>query len=255
MKSSAHAVQVLSGLSSPPIVFKTPRTKQPSETNVLKRFEFRIGVCEFLCLPSLYHLYFQFLLRSQSLQLSIAEAPQNIDRGKDDVDGSVDSEQFVTVCQNGLIADTQKDCNVDEFFETHPSSSSGCVDEFLADPGGADCGNSVYSDTPGSKNPNNASKFSQGCSKETMLELDDRNGVGRDVGTEQAETDIHGEPKVDAKSVGIVEKEMDGEWSSYECLNIKTNLHVGPLKDCQNSPAQAQVTIPSFLIQMGKFWN
>ncbi|PON57904.1 Lin-54-like protein [Parasponia andersonii] len=219
---STHVAQI-SGFNSPPIVFKSPRTKQHRETNVLKR--------------------------SQCLQLSFTETSQNVDRGNKCI---VDPGQSTTLCQQGLIIETQKD-EVDEIFETHPCSSSGCIDEFLADLEDEECENS-YSATPSLKHSNDALGSLQSASnnsKETTLKFGDKNGMEPDAGTElevllvsleQAKKDIQGEPKSDAEPIKIEEEKKDSEWQSNECPNIRIGVHVGHASKkhkCLDSLAQS----------------
>lgn len=182
------------------------------------------------------------------MQLSVTEASENVDRGKKCVGGPVDSGQSVALCQSRVITETQKDCEVNEVFETHPCSSSGCIDEFLADLEEVDCENS-YSTTP-SLHSNDAVVSSQHGSdnaKETILVVDDKNGTGTDAGTElevllvsskQAKTNIQGEPNSDAEPTKIEEGKKDCERPSNECPNIKNGLHVGHAcgkQDCLSS--------------------
>lgn len=179
------------------------------------------------------------------MQLSITEASQNVDSGKKCADGLVDSAQCPNLSQTGLITETQKDCEVNEFSETHPCSSSGCIDEFLADLEEVDCENS-YSANDALK----SSRSGSNNSKEAILTFDDKNGVGTDAGTElevllvsseQAERDIPGEPKSDADPIKIEEKRKDSKWPSNESPIIKIGLHVGHAskkQDCVHSLAQ-----------------
>ncbi|XWS70850.1 hypothetical protein CRYUN_Cryun03dG0084500 [Craigia yunnanensis] len=50
----------------------------------------------------------------------------------------------VSELQQGLVADIKKEDDTKDSMSVQPSSSSGCVDEYLADPVEADCANSAF---------------------------------------------------------------------------------------------------------------
>ncbi|KAM1022740.1 hypothetical protein ACFX2I_043634 [Malus domestica] len=110
---ASHAAQGFPGLSSPPLVFTSPRINTLRETSFLKR--------------------------PQYPQLSSAEKPKAQDEAKKFVDGPVDSKKHITQLQMGSITDSQ-DCET--------NSSSEGVDEYLADPMEMDCTNSAQSVNP-----------------------------------------------------------------------------------------------------------
>ncbi|KAM0968815.1 hypothetical protein ACFX13_017414 [Malus domestica] len=120
---ASHAVQGFPGLSSPPLVFTSPRINTLRETSFLKR--------------------------PQYPRLSSVEKTKSHDEARKFVDGTVDSRKHITQLQMGLITDTQ-DCET--------NSSSEGVDEYLADPMEMDSTNSCQSVNPCLKESINASE-------------------------------------------------------------------------------------------------
>ncbi|XWS27203.1 hypothetical protein CRYUN_Cryun26dG0094800 [Craigia yunnanensis] len=105
-----HVTQAFVGLNSPPLVFTSPRIDT--------------------------------LRRPQS---SIVEVSQNGEGDKKNTYRPGRLERSVTVLQKGLITDIKEEDDTKDSVSVQPSSSSGCVDEYLADPVEADCANSAYS--------------------------------------------------------------------------------------------------------------
>ncbi|XP_048332593.2 CRC domain-containing protein TSO1 [Ziziphus jujuba] len=215
---AAHVAQGFPGLSSPPLVFTSPRINVQREASFLKR--------------------------SQYPQLSSAEATQNDNRDKKSTDGLVYSEESSSILQRGLITDSKKDFDAKDSLQSEPHSSSGCIDEYLADPGEVDCLNSTYSVSPCLKQIDDTSKPSNDL-KETILTCDNKSGLRADASTvveehlgllEEAKKDIQGKPTSDARPNIVDEEENDG--TSSECANIKSSLHVDHAidkQDCQHS--------------------
>ncbi|XP_025012504.1 CRC domain-containing protein TSO1 isoform X2 [Ricinus communis] len=112
----AHGAQGFGALSSPPLIFTSPRTLPERGTS--------------------------FLQRSQLCQISSAEMPENDDRRKKLVDHSNDFEDSVAH-HSRLITDTQKETFVKNSTLDQPGSSSGCIDEYLNDPVDVDGANCV----------------------------------------------------------------------------------------------------------------
>lgn len=198
-------------------------------------------------------------IRSQYPQLSSAEATQNDNRDKKSTDGLVYSEESSSILQRGLITDSKNDFDAKDSLQSEPHSSSGCIDEYLADPGEVDCLNSTYSVSPCLKQINDTSKPSNDL-KETILTCDNKSGLRADASTvveehlgllEEAKKDIQGKPTSDAKPNIVDEEENDG--TSSECANIKSSLHVDHAidkQDCQHS--QVKVKAPGFGLKMKK---
>lgn len=202
-------------------------------------------------------------IRSQYPQLPSAEALQNDNKDKKSSDGLIYSEESISILQRGLITDSKKDFEAKESLQSEPHSSSGCVDEYLADPGEVDCLNSACSVSLSLKQINDTSKpLISGSNdlKVTTLTFDNKSGLRTDASTvveahldllEEAKKDIQGKPTSDAKPIIVDDLQNDG--TSSECSNIKSNLHVGHAidkQDCQHS--QAEVKAPAFDLKMKK---
>lgn len=203
-----------------------------------------------LNLCGLVLITWQLVVRSQYPQLSSAEASQNDSRDKKSTDCPVDY---------------GKDCDAKNSLQSEPCSSSGCVDEYLADFGEVDCLNTAYSDTASLKGTNNASKSLFSGSKEskvTALKFDDKSGLCTDAATvveahhllEKAKKDILGKPKSDSELISVEEEQKDG--ASNKCLNIESGMHVSHAfqehdchqeHDCQNS--HSEVITPAFHLE------
>ncbi|WCJ30248.1 Tesmin/TSO1-like CXC domain-containing protein [Euphorbia peplus] len=109
---AAHVPQGFLGLSSPPLVFTSPR-------NIL-------------------HQRTSFLQRSQLSQISSLEIPEKDDGCKKLDDLSDDLNERKTYCRT-LIDDTHEENDIRNNMHDQPGSSSGCADEYLNDPGDVDC--------------------------------------------------------------------------------------------------------------------
>ena len=110
-------------------------------------------------------------------------------------------ERSVTVLQKGLITDIKEDDTKDSV-SVQPSSSSGCVDEYLADPVEADCANSAYSVNLKLKQSNNVLQSSVNDFLEPKnLKFDDKNDVGSEVDAAQLLSGQSEEGLEDRKSV------------------------------------------------------
>lgn len=187
-------------------------------------------------------------VRSQYQQLSSAEASQNDNRNKKTTDCQYDYGKSSDIVQRGLITDTKKDFDSKNSLQTEPCNSSGCVDEYLADPGEVDCLNSANSDTSSLEGTNNASKslFSDSNeSKVTALKFDDKSGPSTDAVTvveahldlsEKTKRDIQGKPKSDTELINVEEEQKEN--ASNEHPDNKSCLHVSHAfeeHDCQKS--------------------
>ncbi|XP_050363583.1 protein tesmin/TSO1-like CXC 2 isoform X2 [Argentina anserina] len=107
---ATHIAPGFPGLNSPPLVFTSPRLNPYSETSFLKS----------------------------------AGLTEDHDEGKKFADGPVDPVKPST----HLITPGTGDCRTKKSVETYSSSSSECVDEFLADSADGDCVNSDQSVDP-----------------------------------------------------------------------------------------------------------
>lgn len=199
----------------------------------------------------------QLVIRSQYPQLSSAEASQNDNIDKKSTDSPVDYGKSINILQRGLITDTKEDCDAKNSLQSEPCSSSGCIEEYLADFKDVDCLNTAYSDTTSLKGTDNASKSLFSGSKESKvaaLRFDDKSGLCTDAATvveahldllEKTKKDIQGKPKSDAEPINVEEEQKDG--APNKCLNIESGLlvsHAFEENDCQNS--HSEVTTRAF---------
>ncbi|XP_065850224.1 protein tesmin/TSO1-like CXC 2 [Euphorbia lathyris] len=113
---AAHVPQGFLGLSSPPLVFTSPRNILNQRTS--------------------------FLQRSQLSHISSLEIPEKDDGSKKLDDLSHDLKEAKTYCRT-LIDDTHGDNDIRNNMQDQPGSLSGCADEYLNDSGDVDCINSA----------------------------------------------------------------------------------------------------------------
>ncbi|KAL6215144.1 hypothetical protein ACLB2K_014575 [Fragaria x ananassa] len=202
---ATHIAPGFPGLSSPPLVFTTPRVNPYSETSFLKR-------------------------RSQQSELSGAGIPKAHDKGP------VDPVKPLTQLRLGFITDT-RDCKTKNCVETHQCSSSEFVDEFLADSADVDCVNSDQSLNPCLEHSSSVLEQPGNDlikSNELTLTLGNRNDDATNSTTEpqapfmiseQAHEYIQGKQTSIAKSTRN-EKQRNDELSYNEYRNIDTGLSV-----------------------------
>lgn len=111
------------------------------------------------------------------------EVSQNAEGENKSINGTVNLERSVNELQPGLITDIKEDDTKDSL-SVQPSSSSGCVDEYLADPVEADCANSAYN--VNLKQSNNLLESSaSGLLDSKNLKFDEKNDEGSEVDVAQ----------------------------------------------------------------------
>ncbi|KAF2303868.1 hypothetical protein GH714_023989 [Hevea brasiliensis] len=126
---TAHVPQGFLGVSSPPLVFTSPRTIPHRETS--------------------------FFQRSQFTQIASAEIPENDDGRKNFAGLSNDIGESDNYSSK-LIADVRQNNDGENSARDQPGSSSGCVDEYLYDPVDVDCASSANLVNPNAKQSNDA---------------------------------------------------------------------------------------------------
>ncbi|XP_021277538.1 protein tesmin/TSO1-like CXC 4 [Herrania umbratica] len=209
-----HVAQGFLGLNSPPLVFTSPRI------NTLRR-------------P----------------QSSSAEVSQNGEGDKKNIDGPGRLERSVSELQQGLITDIKKEDDTKDSVSIQPSSSSGCVDEYLADPVEADCANSEYSMNLNCKESNDAFQSSVNGLLETKnLKFTDKNDVGREVDaaqllSAQSEEGLERKLTSHVKPVKIEDEQHAGQVKSDECPEFESDVFdlSSQEKECKNLDAQKVV--------------
>lgn len=170
--------------------------------------------------------------RPQHSELSSAGIPKTQDEFKN----FVDPEKPFTQLQLGLITDA-RDCKTKNFVETHPCSSSGLVDKYLADSTEVDFVNSGQSVNPCLEHSNNVPESSRSGlikSKELSLTFGNKNDSATDSTTEaqapfmiseQAQEYIQGKQTFSAKLTRS-KKQRDDELSFNECKHLESGLSV-----------------------------
>ncbi|KHG19476.1 hypothetical protein F383_23962 [Gossypium arboreum] len=147
---AAHVAQGFVGLSSPPLVFTSPRI------NTLGR-------------P----------------QSSSVEISQKCEGDKKIINESCILERSVTESQEGLVTDIKNEDNKDDV-AVQLGSSSECVDEYLADPVETDCAKSACSVKLNLKQSNNVLQSSvDGLLDLKNIKFGSKNNVGREVDAAQ----------------------------------------------------------------------
>ncbi|XP_022751649.1 CRC domain-containing protein TSO1-like [Durio zibethinus] len=205
--------QAFVGLNSPPLVFTSPRINTRR--------------------------------RPQSSSVEVSENGEG-DKSKTDGPGSL--ERSVTVLQQGLITDIKED-DTKNSVSVQPSSSSGCVDEYLADPVEADCANSACTISLKLKQSNNVLQSSvNGLPDSKNLNFDDKNDVGREVDSTQllsglSEKGLERKLTFDVKPLKIDNEEHAGQRISDECRKFEADMFdlSSQEKECKNLDSQKVV--------------
>ncbi|KAM3711469.1 hypothetical protein ACJW31_01G110500 [Castanea mollissima] len=156
---------------------------------------------------------------------------------------SSNSETFLLKRPQDLLSSKEEiSCNDDKEKKSaddpaQPCSSSGCVDEYFADPVELD---TVHSADSANASLNQSSILPESsatglpASKNT-IKFDDKNDMGKAAGTEvkaplilskQAQEDLHGKPAFDVKSLNSEEQQRDGQWPTDVCPTIESDLSV-----------------------------
>lgn len=154
---AAHVAQGFLGVSSPPLVFTSPRIIPHRETSFFQRFEiFRLLFYLSRTLVGAWILLtwkFIILLRSQLAQVPSAETPEN-DGGRNNLAGLSDDTGKSVNYSTKSITDSHQENAGENSARDQPGSSSGCVDEYLYDPVDVDCASSVNLVNPNAKQSN-----------------------------------------------------------------------------------------------------
>ncbi|KAI6680154.1 hypothetical protein NL676_034035 [Syzygium grande] len=117
---AAHVPQVFPGINSSPLVFTSPHVNLQREAN--------------------------FLDRIQSVQPSIEELSRHENRCKDKIEeASEEPNELVAQARDEAVTYDKGNFSTRDSSQAQPCSSSGCVDEYLADPVEVDCANSAHS--------------------------------------------------------------------------------------------------------------
>ncbi|GMJ07219.1 hypothetical protein HRI_004391100 [Hibiscus trionum] len=210
-----HVAQGFLGLNYPPLVFTSPRI------NTLGR-------------P----------------QSSSVEICQNGEGDKKRTHESCILERSVTELQEGLVIDIKKEDDDKENVSVQPSSSSGCVDEYLADPVEADCVNSSYAVNSNLNQSNNALQSPvNGFVDSKKIKIDNKNNAGREVDAVQllcgpSEEGIERKLGPDGKSLKIENEQGAAQGLSDEFQKFESDtfdLLSSKEKECKNLDPQKVV--------------
>ncbi|KAA8525382.1 hypothetical protein F0562_007200 [Nyssa sinensis] len=216
------------GLSSPPVVFTSPRVNPFRERSYPKRLQY----------PHSFS----------------PEVSRQDDRGKKIATGSDISGKSNTQLNSGFIPYTEKESDNKSSVQDQDGSSAGCVDEYLTETAGVEFADSARSANLSSKQSDDVPQSLNGFNdwKESISRHYNKNNVRKDadkpVGAfhtilEQAE-DLQGKSSFDdIKTVDTNGKQGSGEIPCCVCPNFESNLstghaHVG--QHCEHSVAQLQ---------------
>ncbi|XP_039027980.1 CRC domain-containing protein TSO1-like isoform X2 [Hibiscus syriacus] len=189
-----HVVQGFLGLNSPPLVFTSPRI------NTLGR-------------P----------------QSSSVEVSQNGEGDKKRTHESCILERSLTEFQDGLVIDIKKEDDNKDNVPVQPSSSSGCIDEYLADPVEADCVNSAYAVNSNLKQSNNVLQSSvNGLAESKNIKIGNKTNVGSEVDAAQllsglSEENIDRKLNSDDKSLKIENEQGAAQGLSDEFQKFESD--------------------------------
>ncbi|XP_030548379.1 protein tesmin/TSO1-like CXC 4 isoform X2 [Rhodamnia argentea] len=116
---AAHVPQVFPGLNSSPIVFTSPHVNLQREANFLKSI--------------------------QPVQSSVEELSRHENRCKEKIEeASEEPNELVAQARVEAVTHDKGNFSCTDSSQAQPCSSSGCVDEYLADPVEVDCANSAH---------------------------------------------------------------------------------------------------------------
>lgn len=161
------------------------------------------------------------------------ELPKNDGGCKNFVDESVDLEKSALHLCADLITDTQ-DATVNGNLQLQPSSSSGCIEEYLADPVEGDSANSV-SLIESSLNPaNNVFPLSANDVRDATNSLKGISEFSNKSAAQSRQDSLSKQDEVrhkenlrsDVEQVNDEEVRRFGEWQSNMCPNIESHLSV-----------------------------
>lgn len=160
----------------------------------------------------------------------------------------------------GLVAKVEKECDIKDSVQDQPCSSSGCVDEYLADTMEADSAISAHSAGSCLNQSNDALQSLQSGftdSNNTTARFFDKKNISVDKKREldaspalleQAEDELQGKSAFNVKPVPTDGKQRGGERTSTEVLNVESNLSVDYASEQLHESSVAQVTADSCLI-------
>lgn len=193
-------------------------------------------------------------IRPQDLLSSKEEISCNDDKEKKSADDPGESKKSVTHLSRVFITDAHKDAEIKKYAQAQPCSSSGCVDEYFADPVELD---TVHSADSANASLNQSSILPESsatglpASKNT-IKFDDKNDMGKDAETEvkaplilskQAQEDLHGKPAFDMKSLNTEEQQKGGRWPTDVWPTIESDFSVDhAFQRQQYEDASSQVT-------------
>ncbi|XP_021670959.2 CRC domain-containing protein TSO1 isoform X2 [Hevea brasiliensis] len=209
---TAHVPQGFLGVSSPPLVFTSPRTIPHRETS--------------------------FFQRSQFTQIPSAEIPENDDGRKNFAGLSNDIGESDNYSSK-LIADVRQNNDGENSARDQPGSSSGCVDEYLYDPVDVDCASSANLVNPNAKQSNDVLQSSVSSltdSNKGILKSDGKNHLRAEVDksqalSKQAEEDVQGQSRFEIKPVQVEEDQSGNKKSSIKCPNVQSD-HASEKNQC-----------------------
>ncbi|KAG6772777.1 hypothetical protein POTOM_024197 [Populus tomentosa] len=228
--NTARVAHGLLGISSPPLVFKSPHTASDRQINLLRRFQYP--------------------------QISGAETSKIDDGSKKSVDSPEDMVKSGICLTSSLIVDAQTSDNVNNSEQDQPGSSSGCVDEYLSDPVDADCADSVNLVNPNVKKSDDALQSPESnLTNFKIVESDDINDKGTKGEVSQARPEQDGEdPKEQPTSENKMEKIKEegslAKQPSHVCPNFGSDLLVDHASRQQCYTSGAQVAHPHEPIQL-----
>ncbi|XVE63518.1 hypothetical protein DITRI_Ditri07aG0026600 [Diplodiscus trichospermus] len=158
-------------------------------------------------------------------------------------------ERSVTVMQQGLITDIkEEEEDTNDSVSVQPSSTSGSVDEYLADPVELDCAKSAYSVNLKLKQSNNVLQSSiNGLLDSKNLKFDDKN-AGREADAAQllsgqSEEGLERKLTFDMKPLKIENEQHAGPNISDECQKFLSDMFdlSSQEKECKNLDPQIVV--------------
>ncbi|KAK8683057.1 hypothetical protein V6N13_039127 [Hibiscus sabdariffa] len=209
-----HVAQGFLGLNSPPLVFTSPRISTLGRP------------------PS-----------------SSVEVHQNGQVDKKRTHESCILERSVTELQEGLVIDIKNEDDNKENVSVQPSSSSGFVDEYLADLVEADCANSAYVVNSNLKQSNNVLQSSvNGFTDSKNIKVGNKNNVGKEVEAAQllsgqSEESIERKLTSDGKSLKIENEQGAAQGLSDEFQKFESDTFdiSAKEKECENLGPQKVV--------------
>ncbi|KAF8035936.1 hypothetical protein BT93_C1839 [Corymbia citriodora subsp. variegata] len=214
---AVHVPQVFPALNSSPLVFTSPHVNLQREAN--------------------------FLNRIQPVQPSIEELSHHKNRCKDKIEEvSKEPNELVAQARDETVTHDKGHFISRNSSQAQPCSSSGCVDEFLADPVEVDCADSAHLVGHSRKEMENCSLSNVTYSVDDLSKFDQETNVGNEYGAGNLPQDFSIERQErqerltrNQQPTEAEDERNGGDKSTIECIKTVLDLSVENISNKQQS--------------------